>query len=223
MRIAFRALFLAFLSLAVVVSGCNSAIGSPAVKGSGVVATETRDAFSFTEVRVSGSGEVTIEQTGTESVVVEAEDNLLPLLETRVADGVLHLGLKRNTSIRPMKPIRYRVTVKDLTGVAISGSGSVRATGIDTDRLTADISGSGSADLAGRADVVTLRVSGSGSYDASELQSKSVKVDISGSGDALVNAGDELDASISGSGSVRYGGDPDVRKRVSGSGTVARR
>ena len=222
MNTAIRALFIAFLCTTVIVSGCNG-VGAPAVRGSGVAASETRDVAGFTEVCLSGSGDVLIEQTGAESCTVEGDDNVLPLLETRVSNGVLHLGLRQNVSVRATKPIRYHVTVKELSGVAISGSGNVRASGIDTDKLAAEISGSGSADLAGRADVVTLRVSGSGSYNAGDLRSRTVKVDISGSGDAVVNPSDRLDATVSGSGSVRYGGSPTVSQRVSGSGSIARR
>jgi len=219
----FRASLIAVLGIACVVTGCDGLGSGPAVRGSGVLASESRDVSGFSQVRVDGSGDVVIDQTGTESVSVEAESNLLPLLETRVSNGVLHVGPKPNVNIHPTKPVRFLVTVKNLTGVGISGSGSVRATAIDTDKLTADISGSGSATLAGRADDVVLRVSGSGSYDASRLQSRNVKVDISGSGDAEVNANNHLDASISGSGSVHYSGRPQVTQHVSGSGSIASR
>jgi hypothetical protein len=218
-----RTSFIAFLAVACVVTGCEGVGSGPAVRGSGVVASESRDVSGFSQVRVEGSGDVVIDQTGTESVSVEAEDNILPLLETRVSNGVLHLGTKANVNIHPTKPLRFHVTVKNLTGVGISGSGSARASALDTDKLTADISGSGSATLAGRADDVVLRVSGSGSYDASKLQSRNVRVDISGSGDAVVNASDHLDANISGSGSVHYTGKPQVTQHVSGSGSIASR
>ena len=195
----------------------------PTIRGSGVVASETRDVAGFSDIRLSGSGQVILAQTGTDSLVVEAEDNLLPVLTSRVSNGVLHLGWKDNINVRTTKPVRYHVTVKDLHAVGISGSGSIRATGIDTDRLAAAISGSGSARFEGRADVVTLSVNGSGSYNAADLQSRTVKVEISGSGDAVVNASDSLSAEISGSGSVRYTGNPSVSQQVSGSGSIARR
>jgi hypothetical protein len=222
---ALRSLFVACLCATVVVSGCacNGAVGGPAVRGSGNTATETRDVTGFTDVRVAGNGEILVEQTGTDSLAIEAEDNILPELEATVVDGVLTLGTRRGVSIRPTRPIRYHVTVKQLTGVGIAGSGSIRATGVDTDKLRADISGSGSARLDGRADEVGLNVAGSGSYDASKLSAKTVRVTISGSGSATVNATEQLEANISGSGSVHYAGNPTVQKHVSGSGTVARR
>jgi hypothetical protein len=219
----FRALFIGLLVTTGVVAGCSSIGGNPTVRGSGVVVSETRDVAGFSDVRVDGAGDVIIEQTGIESLTVEADDNILPLLQTKVVNGSLHVGVKQNVNIRTARPILYHVTVKQLNGAGVSGSGSIRASGIDADMFSADISGSGSASLSGRADAVVLTVSGSGSYDASNLRSKSVKVNISGSGDAVVDASDRLDATISGSGSVSYSGTPSVSRHVSGSGSIARR
>jgi hypothetical protein len=224
MKTMYRALVIALLAAVIVVTGmltgCDG-VGGRVVRGSGNITTERRDVSGFTEIRVNGMGDVTLEQTGTDSLSVETDDNLLPLLETTVRDGVLRLGTKDNVNVHPSRAIRYLVTVRKLTGFGISGSGDIRATGIDSDRLHGEISGSGSATLAGRADAVDLSISGSGSYDAARLACKTAKVSISGSGDATVNATDQLDASVSGSGSVRYLGDPTVRSHVSGSGSVS--
>jgi len=223
MSTALRALVVVLLAAVVVVTGmltgCDG-VGGHVVRGSGNIATERRDVSGFTQVRVHGTGDVILEQTGTDSLSVETDDNLLPILTSSVRDGVLHLGTKDDVNVHPSRAIRYHATVRQFTGFGISGSGSVNATGIDTDRLKGEISGSGSATLAGRADAVDLSISGSGSYDAANLQSRTAKVSISGSGDATMNATDKLDASVSGSGSVRYVGDPSVRAHISGSGTV---
>jgi len=204
--------------------GCAAGCGAsaPAVHGSGVVATERREAAGFSEIWLNSGGEVVVEQTGTESVSVEAEDNLLPLLESRVDGRRLTLGSKPNVNLHATRPIRYRVTVKELTALGVSGSGKFRVEGVDTPRLTASISGSGSATLSGKADDVRLSVSGSGDYDAARLATKTASVSISGSGSATVNASDRVEADISGSGSVRYLGSPTVEKHVSGSGSIAR-
>ena len=201
--------------------GCGN-LGKPAVRGSGVVRTESRDVSGFTEVWLGGSGDVIVEQSGDESLTVEAEDNLLPLLETRVEDGRLTLGTKRDVSISPTRPIRFHVTVKELTGFGVAGSGDVRVSGVETRRLSGEIAGSGSAKLSGTADDVRLSISGSGSYDAAALTARTATVAISGSGSATVNAAERLEANVSGSGSVRYLGSPSVNSHVSGSGSVSR-
>jgi hypothetical protein len=227
MNTLFRALVIALLAAVVIASGAATGgcadMGSHSVRGSGVVATQSRGAAGFNEIRLSGSGDVTVDLTGTESLTVEAEDNLLPLLDTTVENGVLHLGVKKGASIQTTRPIRYRVTAQTLTAIGVSGSGSFRITGLDADRFSADISGSGSADLAGRADDVNLSISGSGDYDAAALRAKTVRINISGSGNANVNASNRLEANVSGSGSVRYARGAAVQTRISGSGTVAPR
>ena len=129
-----------------------------------------------------------------------------------------------NAKIIPSQPIKYSVTVKDLTGVAVSGSGSVTMSKIATAALNTNISGSGSITASGTADDQSLKISGSGRYQAEQLTSKTVKVDISGSGVASVRASDVLDIQMSGSGTLTYTGDPkQVTQQVSGSGKVIKK
>ena len=231
----------AILFVLAVSPGC--AVSTPTFRGSGVVATEHRDATGFSAVDLSGFGDVRIEQTGSESVVIEAEENLLPLLVAEVKGGRLKLGPKPHVNLRPTRPVVFTVTVSRLEGVNIAGSGDVRVgpklqtpsltagisgsgtlsvDGLDAQRLECGISGSGTMRLAGRADDVALHVSGAGSYHAAELQCRQASVSISGSGDATVNASRRLSAAVSGSGSIHYLGDPSVEAHVTGSGSVSR-
>jgi hypothetical protein len=219
-----------FLSLGVVpallVVNLACAVGcADRVTGSGVVKSEQREVSGFSDVKLRGSGELTIavDPDGSESLVVEADDNLLPLLTSEVKDGALILGVRDNTNIHTTRPIRYRVTAKELNAIRSAGSGSIRASGIAAKKFSAEISGSGAMDLSGSADDAEFTISGSGSYEAAHLRAKTARVKISGSGDATVNASEQLEANIAGSGSVRYAGDPKVEKRIAGSGSVARR
>jgi hypothetical protein len=71
----------------------------------------------FTKVELTGVGELTIEQTGTESLKISAEDNLLPRLTSEVEGDTLILGEKSNTRIVTTKPISYTLTMKDISGL----------------------------------------------------------------------------------------------------------
>lgn len=51
--------------------------------------------------------------------------NLLPLLTSQVEGGTLILGKKPNIRIQTTKPITYTLTMKDISGVAVSGSGTI--------------------------------------------------------------------------------------------------
>jgi Putative auto-transporter adhesin, head GIN domain len=189
-------------------------------KGSGQLATAQRTVSGFTKVELAGQGDLTIEQTGTESLTISAEDNLLPLLTSDVSGDTLVLGTKPNTSIVTTKPITYSLTVKDLNGLAVSGSGTMSAPKLAATELSIKISGSGTITVRGAATDQDLEISGSGRYQADELTSKTVTARISGSGNASVMATDVLDVAISGSGSVTYSGNPQVKQEISGSGEL---
>jgi Putative auto-transporter adhesin, head GIN domain len=210
-------LALALLAVVLLVSACS------VTKGSGQVVTETREVSGFTKVELSGSAELTIEKTGTESLSISAEDNLLPQLTSDVSGDTLILGTKPNTSILPTKPITYSVTVKDLTGMAVSGSGSVRVSNLMTNSLSSKISGSGTITASGAVNDQDVDISGSGRYQAEQMTSKAVKAQISGSGNASVLASDTLDVTISGSGTLTYSGDPKVTQEISGSGKLIKK
>jgi hypothetical protein len=193
-------------------------------RGSGQITSESRQVSGFSKVELSGSGELTIEQTGTESLTISAEENLLPKQTSEVSDDTLVLRSKSNAKIIPTQPIKYSLTVKDLSGLAVSGSGSVTMSKLATAALSTNISGSGAVTASGTADQQDLKISGSGRYQAEQLTSKTVKVDMSGSGVASVHASDALDLHMSGSGTLTYTGDPkQVTQQISGSGKVIKK
>jgi hypothetical protein len=208
--------------IAVTLVGVLLLTACASVSGSGTLKTETRPVSNFSAIELSGSGNLVIEQTGTESLTIEAEDNILPLLTSDVSGGTLHLGEKDNTIVMESKPINYRLTVRDLRGLTVSGSGHVTASTITAGKLNVTLSGSGGIVLGGTADPQELTISGSGQYDATGLASKVVTADISGSGHAVVKTSEVLDATISGSGSLTYIGNPTVTQHISGSGSVSK-
>ncbi len=203
-----------------VLSACTGMF--PGVHGSGKVISEPRTVSGFTTVSMGGDGRLTIEQTGTESLTVTTDDNLLPYIRTEVNGGTLELGLKDMTNVEPTNGVEFRLTVKSLDGLRISGSGRANAKNLSTDNLHVRISGSGNVAAQGAADRIDLDISGSGDFDGTTLRAKQADVRVSGSGGVIVNASDTLDANVSGSGSVRYVGAPHVSQHVSGSGSVER-
>jgi hypothetical protein len=215
---------LALLAVGSVVTACS------ATAGSGQLATQSRQVSGFTSVELAGVGELSIDQTGTESLqtgteslTVSAEDNLLPLLTSEVEGDTLILGKKPNTRIVTTKPITYTLTMKDITGLAVSGSGTINAPKLTTAALRIEISGSGMITTAGNADDQSLEISGSGRYLADGLTSKTTTAEISGSGTANLVASDALDVKISGSGTLTYSGNPQLTQTGSGSGRLIKK
>src|SRR5262245_33803264 len=95
------------------VAGCNFDINfNNGIQGSGKRVSEPRNVSGFREVVLKGSGNLNIEVTGTESLTIEADDNLLPYLTSDVSGNRLTLGTKDNTNVSPSKEITYTLTVK---------------------------------------------------------------------------------------------------------------
>jgi hypothetical protein len=234
-----RHMLLTMALTALLVSGCALA----GVRGSGNVITETRQVSDFDRVSLSGSGHVAITQGAEEGVSVEADDNLVQYVRTKVSGRTLELGLRwPGTIVTPSQPIRYNVSVKDLVGLEVSGSGDIDAASIETDSLEVKVSGSGdirtdsltaealNVDISGSGDVVMageapeqdIKISGSGNFDAGDLRGERVKLTIDGSGDATVWATESLAGRLSGSGSVSYYGSPAMDVSTFGSGKINR-
>jgi hypothetical protein len=207
------------LFVVLAVSACNFNVFGE--RGSGNVITETRTVSGFDEIVLSGSGEVVVDINGTESLTIEAEDNIMPLLTTEVHDGRLELSTK--SGISPTVTVIYTVSAAELDGVSVDGSGDITVTGIDADSFDADISGSGQIEATGTTDALDVEISGSGRYTGADLVASVATVSVSGSGHALVNATETLDAEVSGSGTVEYIGDPNVSSSLSGSGDISQR
>ena len=106
----------ATLLMLLAVSGCDGGVFG--VRGSGNVITESRDVSGFSEIALFGSGKVRVDVNGTESLIVEAEDNIMPLLKTEVRDGSLELSVESNIS--PTTDVIYTVSAVALDGVTIA-------------------------------------------------------------------------------------------------------
>lgn len=193
------------------------------IQGSGKIVTEPRTAAGFSRVSLSGSGHLIVEQSGTESLTVTTDDNLLAYIRAEVRGNTLELGSRSMTNLRPTDDIIFRLTVKQLDGLEVSGSGQADAKGVNADRMRLRISGSGDIAAQGTANDLDLTISGSGAYRGEEMKSKRATAGISGSGRAVIAVDETLNANVSGSGSIEYVGNPQVSEHTSGSGSVSRR
>lgn len=216
-----HAVYQAVASGAVCVANCVQVNnGGPTITGSGHVVTEKRTVAPFTAIRADTAVEVVIDRTGTQSVSVTADDNLVSLFTSEVRDGTLYLAEAPGKSFQT-RNVAYHVTVADLRTIESRGSGEVEAQHLDGSALAVTATGSGEMTLAGRADDLTLTIKGSGEVDAGGLVAKRAKVAMSGSGAAKVNAADTLDIQMTGSGDLDYLGSPKVTRQGHGSGSVS--
>ncbi|WP_184547921.1 head GIN domain-containing protein [Mucilaginibacter sp. FT3.2] len=209
--------------------------------------TEDRNLSGFTSVSVAGSFDVFITQGSTESVKVVAPDDVIKRIITEVDGGVLKIYTKSDNDWHWFdgghKKIAIYVSIKEVNGVSLSGSGDVsfkeglrsnsfklKLTGsgdvsgkLWVKNLDVNLAGSGDIKISGSADNSNVSVAGSGDYTARDLVTATASVRVAGSGDARLNVSQKLDASVVGSGDVYYTGSvKNVSSSKIGSGDVSR-
>ena len=209
-----------------------------------IASIEDRHLTGFHAVNVSGSFDVIITQGSTESVKVEAPADVIREVLTEVKGGTLNIHNKDHVSwgnIFGNKKVVVYVSIREVTGVSLTGSGDVSFKGginannlriqltgsgdlggkVNTKYLEGSVTGSGDVKLSGHADDQRVSVTGSGDYTAGDLTTTNTIVSVGGSGDASVNASESIKASVTGSGDIHYSGHPkNVAKSKTGSGDI---
>lgn len=203
---------------------------------------EQRPVANFNRIALNGYGDIILTQGETESLIVESEPGTLEKLRTEVRNGTLVLEFSSwlDWLFSNHAPVKYRITVRQLEGISISGSGSLQCGQLKTETLNLQtsgssqmdiepleaqvleihISGSGKAGIAGTVNTLKIQISGSGKILAPELAAKTTKVHISGSAEVVTNPAEILDVHISGNGTVRYFGQPQITQHISGAGKI---
>ena len=207
--------------------------------GNGNVVKQTREVSSFNSISVSGAYHVILSQGSKQSVIVEADENLQPLIKTEVKGNELIIENKR--SISHSHSMNVYLTVTDLKKIDLSGAvdletnGTLKADELSIDesgasdtkmdisvtKLDLDCSGGSKLRFSGTASRVKMDISGAVDIFAYDLATENFNLEISGAGKAEINVSKELNASISGAGSVRYKGSPEkLITDVSGAGSI---
>ncbi|HTX61450.1 MAG TPA: head GIN domain-containing protein [Methanobacterium sp.] len=222
------------LSAIITVSGC---IGSQNA-GSEKVVNTTKNVSGFNQVILSGTGTLIITQGSTESLVIEAEDNVGPNITAEVNNNELILN-QNNTPI-PTKPVKYHLTVRDLNRIQIDGAGQIQSDTLNTNNLTIIINGAGQGtmnnlnavllnviingagklNMAGTATNQTIKISGAGNYSAANLSSRDTTINIDGGGNVVVKVSDLLNVVINGAGDISYIGNPQINRQITGGGNI---
>jgi len=217
-----------------IVSSCQH------LSGSGNIVTEKRNTGNFEKIDAGSAFEVEVRIGSPASVEVEADDNLLPIIETSVSGNELNIHTKGSYNITNGH-MKVFVTAPEIRGVKSSGpanikvldvlksndrvtfessgAGNIKAS-VDAPKVRAEVSGAGDIELSGRTKDYTVSASGGGNIKSSDLLTENTDADVSGAGSVHVHASVSLKADARGAGNVYYRGGASVQQHTSGAGSV---
>ena len=232
-----RVIALVFLALLLI----NCSKGQVVVGSSNIISQE-KQLSAYDRIEVLGSYDVIFTDGEVGKIRIKAPDNILPLIQTEVSDGLLKIGAEKNR-YKVKEPIIIYVPVDshlkqvDIKGstdiyseknletkalnVGIYGSGDARLV-VDVFSLALEVVGAGDIRVSGRAKDLSIDISGSGDVDTSKLTAEKAANRISGAGDVSAYVTEDVDVSIAGAGDVTVKGNPKkIKQKINGSGRVS--
>jgi Putative auto-transporter adhesin, head GIN domain len=210
------------------------------VRGSGRLRSESRDVPDFDAVAVGAGIRATIDIGPRKPVRIEADDDLLPIIQTTVRDGVLTVGFESHESISSAHEIRVSIQTPELHGVMASGGAYVRAQltrgeaaeldasgggevhvrGVDAQELRVAGSGGGVIEAEGRADKAKIEISGGTQVLGADLAVRNVHIHGSGGSEANLRVSGKVRGALTGGAELHVKGNATSHVSTSGGASV---
>jgi hypothetical protein len=227
--------FLATVSL----SSCMFDINFDQVNGDGNVVTETRNVGDFDQVRGTNGLDVFLTEGTENKVMIEADENLQPIIETEVRDGKLIITTLEN--IGRSKAKKVHITYTNLTAIEASSgadvegrsvvksqslslsasSGSDLKVEIFSQDVTAQTSSGADITVSGKAANLYAQASSGSDLNAKNLLVATCEAKASSGADITVHVKERLATEASSGGDINYYGNPaTVSKQDNVSGGV---
>ncbi|MBL0053792.1 MAG: DUF2807 domain-containing protein [Bacteroidetes bacterium] len=234
----FKNVFVVFFSIVVMYTMCSFIYEN--VTGSGKMAQENRTVPAFSGIDVCCGIEVIV-KSGCQSVSVNAEDNVLPLVETEVKDNVLHIGYKNKVSLKTHKKVTVYVSaasieklyassgsklvcdevIKGNKLIAKVSSGADMKIAIGVDDFNCEASSGSNMQVSGKANSLWAEASSSGDIDAKNCPVSTATTEASSGSNITVNVSENLIAKASSGGDILYkGAVTKMNKKLSSGGSV---
>ena len=207
------------LSALTLLATCNAI--KPGVSGSGNIQKEQRNVATFDSISTEGAFEIEIVCQKPQSLEIEGDDNILPLVSTEVSNNVLHVNSIRGYSVS--KPIVLKIFLPELKRISSSGAGSFVVSGLKNDTLEIQSNGAPNIVTSGETKNLTINANGAGHIDTHKLRAGRGVIDSKGVSFVEVHASEQLDVTVAGPSTVVYQGSAVVHQTVNGPGSVRKK
>ena len=208
----------AVLASALLVGVVAVSAGCFGTRGVGGVTSETRQVGEFTSIDVRAGIDATVRIGPAEPLVVDAQQNLLPIIRTEVVGSTLTIDGTQGFS--STQPIQVIVVVPALVGITLSGGSKATIDGLAADSLSVTISGGSEVAATGRVDRLELSASGGSTANLADLSSRVATFDAPGGSVANLRVSDLVTGTASGGSRVTVFGGATLDVETSGGAEV---
>jgi hypothetical protein len=191
-----------------------------ALQGSGPVVTETRTVPAFTRIDANFGIGVEVRVVPAEPIQVEAQEDLLPFIETRVEGSTLRISSMREIGFDAAP--RVILSGPDIEGITLNGGSEGELEGLSNRSFEADLGGGAVLTATGSSENVEIRGSGGARALLRGLSAQDVTVELSGGSFAEVAASEVVGGGVSGGARVVVTGDARLDVATTGGGEASR-
>jgi len=186
--------------------GCNkSSEDIETIHGSGNIVSQIRTVDECSGIILQNTGNIFLTQSDTQSIRIEADDNIIDKIEASKDDENLEVGLMKGSYSEIT--CKIYVSLKSIRSLLINGSGNINVENIKCEMLNCKINGSGNIIIKGSGEFIDCYINGSGNISAQEFIATKCKAYINGSGNITLHAFEKPETHINGSGNIFYSGE----------------
>ena len=205
-----KKIIFASFALLLLLNSCDDGFGlfdsSKRIVGKGAVEKQERDAKDFKGIDLMVSGNVFVKQGSNYKVTVEAQKNILDVVETVVENGILRLKFKEGSWNMNFDKLNFYIETPSVSSLKISGSGDMTVeSAFNSDDLDLNVSGSGNIKMPNGITVKTLEaeIGGSGDINLTSVSAEQLSAKVLGSGNFEINgSGNKAKFEVTGSGDI---------------------
>ena len=192
------------LAAALLLAGCALV----RIQGSGNMTTETRAVSDFENVSVCCGMRLFLTQGEPEQLTLEAEDNVIPEIETIVSDKTLTVRFRQQfgaLSYILSGPVTIRLQMPTIRNVTLSGGSQIETEQIAGEQATLEFSGASGGEIGELlVDDVTISISGGGKVNVGTITGEMLNVNMSGGSKVTIATGSVTEQHVTGGGGSDY-------------------
>ncbi len=206
------------------------------VTGNKNVVSQERLVDAFTGIEAGGAFNIYLTTKEEGSLIIETDENLLPLITTSVKNNTLKIS---SSGIRNATRLNVYISSPEINYINASGAASIESTNalatdrleviasgasdiklvVDVDELKTEASGASTIRLSGNAKNHHAKGSGASDIKAKSLQTINATAVSSGASSVTINATGQASRKTSGAGTINISGNPDIITAPDSQGT----